>query len=199
MRHRSLITTLVLIVASPAAGIAVAQAAPNGPVTPHVARYAPPLVEMAAPRTLRPVARFKPRPKAAFPVKAPVGYGENAARYGSDRGGRMHEGQDMFAPPGTPLVAMFDSKVVEEGNGGGRGNYVALWSPSAKRTFVYLHMQSPAHVKTGEKVEAGQRVGELGCTGSCFGDHLHLEARSGKGANGAPNDPMPYLSRAKRR
>src|SRR4051794_32959166 len=109
MRHRSLITTLVLIVASPAAGIAVAQAAPNGAVTPHVARYAPPLVEMAAPRTLKPVARFKPRPKLAFPVKAPVGYGENAARYGSDRGGRMHEGQDMFAPPGTPLVAMFDS------------------------------------------------------------------------------------------
>ena len=61
----------------------------------------------------------------------------------------MHEGQDIFAPAGTPLVAMHDSKVVEEGNGGGRGNYVALCSPSVNSTFVYLHMQSPAHVKTG--------------------------------------------------
>jgi len=199
MRPRSLITTLVLIVASPAAGIAVAQAAPNGPVTPQVARYAPPLVKMAATRTLKPVGKFKPRPKSAFPVKAQVGYGESGARYGTDRGGRMHEGQDMFAPAGAPLVAMFDSQVVEEGNGGGRGNYVALWSPSVNRTFVYLHMQSPSRVKTGEKVKAGDRVGELGCTGSCFGDHLHLEARTGKGANGAPNDPMPHLSRAKRR
>ncbi len=199
MRPRSLITTLVLIVASPAAGIAVAQAAPNGPVTPNVARYAPPLVKMAATRTLKPVGKFKPRPKSAFPVKAQVGYGESGARYGTDRGGRMHEGQDMFAPAGAPLVAIYDSEVVEEGNGGGRGNYVALWSPSVKRTFVYLHMQSPSRVKTGEKVTAGESVGELGCTGSCFGDHLHLEARTGKGANGAPNDPMPYLSRAKRR
>ncbi len=199
MRSRSLMTTLLLTAASPAAGIAVAQAAPNGPVTPHVARYAPPLVKVAAPRTLEPVDNFEPRPKSAFPVKAPVGYGESAARYGSDRGGRMHEGQDMFAPAGTPLVAMQDSTVVEAGDGGGRGNYVALWSPSVRRTFVYLHMQSPAHVKVGEQVKAGRRVGELGCTGSCFGDHLHLEARSGKGANGAPNDPMPYLIRAKRR
>ena len=199
MRPRSLITTLVLIVASPVAGIAVAQAAPNGPVTPQVARQAPPLVKMAATRTLQPVGRFKPRPESAFPVQAQVGYGESGARYGTDRGGRMHEGQDVFAPAGTPLVAMHDSEVVEEGNGGGRGNYVALWSPSVKRTFVYLHMHSASRAKTGEKVEAGERVGELGCTGSCFGDHLHLEARTGKGANGAPNDPMPYLSRAKRR
>jgi murein DD-endopeptidase MepM/ murein hydrolase activator NlpD len=199
MRPRSLITTLVLIVASPVAGIAVAQAAPNGPVTPQVARQAPPLVKMAATRTLQPVGRFKPRPKSAFPVQAQVGYGESGARYGTDRGGRMHEGQDVFAPAGAPLVAMYDSEVVEEGNGGGRGNYVALWSPSVKRTFVYLHMQSASRVNTSEKVKAGERVGELGCTGSCFGDHLHLEARTGKGANGAPNDPMPYLSRAKRR
>ncbi len=196
MRSRSLITTLLLIVASPAAGIAVAQAAPNGPVTPQVAQSAPPLVKMAGPRTLKPVGRFA---DIAFPVKAPVGYGESGARYGTDRGGRMHEGQDIFAPAGTPLVAMHDSKVVEEGNGGGRGNYVALYSPSINRTFVYLHMQSPAHVKTGSKVRAGQRVGELGCTGSCFGDHLHLEVRRGNTTEGAPTDPMPHLIRAKRR
>jgi murein DD-endopeptidase MepM/ murein hydrolase activator NlpD len=89
--------------------------------------------------------------------------------------------------------------VVEEGNGGGRGNYVALYSPTVKRTFVYLHMQAPARVKNGARVRAGQRVGELGCTGSCFGDHLHLEVRRGKGTTGAPTDPMPHLKRAKRR
>ena len=196
MRSRSLITTLLLIVASPAAGIAVAQAAPDGPVTPQVARYAPPLLKMAGPRTLKPVGRFE---TVAFPVKAPVGFGESGARYGTDRGGRMHEGQDIFAPAGTPLVAMHDSKVVEEGNGGGRGNYVALYSPSNNRTFVYLHMQSPARVEMGSEVRAGQRIGELGCTGSCFGDHLHLEVRRGNATTGAPTDPMPHLIKAKRR
>jgi murein DD-endopeptidase MepM/ murein hydrolase activator NlpD len=196
LRSRSFIPVLLLIAASPAAGIAVAQASPNGPVTPQVTRYAPPLLKMVGPDTLKPVGRFE---TVVFPVRAPVTYGEGAARYGADRGGRMHEGQDMFAPPGTPLVAMRDSTVVEEGNGGGRGNYVALYSPAVKRTFVYLHMQAPARVKNGERVRAGRRVGELGCTGSCFGDHLHLEVRRGKGTTGAPTDPMPHLKRAKRR
>lgn len=174
----------------------MAEAAPDGPVSPTVARDAPPLLKLVAPRTLKPIGRFD---TTVFPVKAPVKFGTGQAAYGADRGSRMHEGQDMFAPAGTPLVAMRDSTVIEEGNGGGRGNYVALYSPAIKRTFVYLHMQSPARVKTGRHVRAGQRVGELGCTGSCFGDHLHLEVRRGRGTTAPPTNPMPYLNRAKRR
>ena len=195
MLFRSLITPLLLTAASPAAGIAMAQA-PDEPVSARVAPSVPPLVKIA-PRALRPLRALEP-PRAAFPVQGTVRYGEAGARFGTDRGARMHEGQDVFAPAGTPLVAMRDSTVVEEGNGGGRGNYVALHSPSARLTYVYLHMRSPARVKTGRRVRAGQRVGELGCTGSCFGDHLHLEIRRGGATTGAPTDPLPQLLQASR-
>ena len=195
MLFRSLITPLLLTAASPATGIAMAQA-PDEPVSARVAPSVPPLVKIA-PRALRPLRALEP-PRVAFPVQGKVRYGEAGARFGTDRGARMHEGQDVFAPAGTPLVAMRDSTVVEEGNGGGRGNYVALHSPSARLTYVYLHMRSPARVKTGRRVRAGQRVGELGCTGSCFGDHLHLEIRRGGATTGAPTDPLPQLLQASR-
>ncbi len=47
----------------------------------------------------------------------------------------------------------------------------------------------------GQPVREGQRVGELGCAGSCFGDHLHFEIRRGRSLEGAPLDPLPDLKR----
>jgi murein DD-endopeptidase MepM/ murein hydrolase activator NlpD len=129
------------------------------------------------------------------PVHGAVRYGQGGARFGADRGGRSHEGQDVFAPAGTPLVAVRDGVVLETGNGGGRGNYVAIYSPAARQTYVYLHLLEPASVGPGQRLRAGARVGRLGCTGSCFGDHLHFEVRRGKGLEGAPRDPLPLLRR----
>ena len=138
----------------------------------------------------------KPLPPAAeFPVRGQIGWGEQDARFGAYRGGRMHEGQDVFAKAGTPLVAIRGGRIVEMGDDGGRGNYVALWSPAARRTFVYLHMLRPSHVGLGDTVERGERVGAVGCTGSCWGDHLHLEIRRGRGTTGPPLDPLPLLRR----
>ena len=128
-----------------------------------------------------------------FPVRGPVRWGEQDARFGASRGGHVHEGQDVFAPVGTPLVALRDGRVVETGDDGGRGNYVAIWSRAARRSFVYLHMLHPSRVGPGRRVRAGQRVGAVGCTGSCWGDHLHLEVRRGRGTTGRPLDPLPLL------
>jgi murein DD-endopeptidase MepM/ murein hydrolase activator NlpD len=139
-----------------------------------------------------------PAPKSVFPVAGPVGYGESGAQFGADRGGRMHEGQDVFAPTGTPLLAVADGQVVETGNDGGRGNYVAIHGTRTGRTYVYLPMSEPSRVATGERVRAGQRVGSLGCTGSCFGPHLHFEVREGRGTQGPPVDPRPFLLRRRR-
>ena len=140
------------------------------------------------------IALLRPEPgTAAFPVAAPVSYGQGQAHYGADRGGRMHEGQDLFAPAGTPLVAVRDVRVLEAGNGGGRGNYVALFSAAAGETYVYMHMLEPAAVKTGQQIRAGGEVGKLGCTGSCWGDHLHFELRAGRGSQAPPRDPNPLL------
>jgi murein DD-endopeptidase MepM/ murein hydrolase activator NlpD len=136
---------------------------------------------------------------AVFPVEGEVGFGESAARFGAWRGGHRHEGQDVFAPAGSPLLALRDGKVVETGDAGGRGNYVAVFNPDLDQTYLYLHMEKPARLEPGEWVRAGQRVGAVGCTGACWGDHLHLELRRGRGTQGRPVDPLPLLRRLRPR
>jgi murein DD-endopeptidase MepM/ murein hydrolase activator NlpD len=133
------------------------------------------------------------QPDDWFPVRGIVDFGEAEARFGAWRDGRRHEGQDVFAKPGTPLVSVRAGTVVETGDDGGRGNYIAIWTPEAKVTFVYLHMRAPARLGEGESVEAGGRIGAVGCTGSCDGYHLHLEMRQGRGTGGKPLDPLPML------
>jgi murein DD-endopeptidase MepM/ murein hydrolase activator NlpD len=95
-------------------------------------------------------------------------------------------------------VAVRDGVVVETGDDGGRGNYVAIFSAKARETYVYLHMNEPSRVDPGERVRAGRRIGSVGCTGLCFGDHLHFEVRRGRGTQGAPRDPLPLLLRWRR-
>ena len=139
------------------------------------------------------VRRERSRP--FFPVRAPFNWGQSGARFGAGRGGRAHAGQDVLARTGAPLVAIADGVVVETGNDGGRGNYVALYDPRERRTYVYLHMDRPSRARRGERVRGGELLGGVGCTGSCFGDHLHFEVRRGRGPDGAPIDPLPLLRR----
>jgi murein DD-endopeptidase MepM/ murein hydrolase activator NlpD len=139
--------------------------------------------------------RAAERPAAVFPLLAEPDWGEADARFGAYRSGHSHEGQDVFAPAGTPLVAIRDGRVVETGDDGGRGNYIAIWSRETDSTYLYLHMQSPARHQPGDRVRVGERVGAVGCTGSCWGDHLHFEVRRGRGTTGAPHDPLALLQR----
>ena len=172
---------------------AVAAGAPAAAATSEQLAALAPTLEAAGRLATLQSLRHPPRPEVVFPVRGRVGYGEQDTRFGAWRGGHVHQGQDVFAPAGTPLVAMRDGRVVETGDDGGRGNYVAIWSRPERRTFVYLHMLRPSRVRVGERVRAGQRVGAVGCTGSCWGDHLHLEVRRGRGTTGRPLDPRPLL------
>jgi murein DD-endopeptidase MepM/ murein hydrolase activator NlpD len=138
-----------------------------------------------------------------FPVggPAPHDYGEAAAKFGADRYGHAHQGQDVFAKPGTPLLAVRDGIVLDGGGGKsfyayGGGNALVIYGPADDRSYVYLHMLEPSPLRAGDKVRAGQVVGQVGCTGSCYGPHLHFEIRRGKvayGHEGKPIDPLPYL------
>jgi murein DD-endopeptidase MepM/ murein hydrolase activator NlpD len=175
--------------------MAAAAGAPAAAATAeHLAALAPTLEAASRLATLESL-RGPPRPATVFPVRARVDFGEPDARFGAWRGGHVHQGQDVFARAGSPLVAIHDGRVVETGDDGGRGNYVAMWNRELRRTFVYLHMLHPSRVRVGERVRTGQRVGSVGCTGSCWGDHLHLEIRVGRGTTGRPLDPLPLLRR----
>jgi murein DD-endopeptidase MepM/ murein hydrolase activator NlpD len=160
----------------------------------ELAALAPTLEAASRLATLESLRR-PPRPAAVFPVRGRADFGEADARFGAWRGGHVHEGQDVFAPAGTPLVAIRDARVVETGDDGGRGNYVAMWSRGLRRTFVYLHMLHASRVHVGERVRSGERVGSVGCTGSCWGDHLHLEVRVGRGTMARAVNPLPLLRR----
>lgn len=139
------------------------------------------------------------RPAAVFPIAArSVDYGTATNRFGAQRSSHAHAGQDVFAPAGAPLRAVRDAVVVEAGSDGARGNHVALYSPAAGLTFAYFHLEAPSPLRVGWRVRAGQRVGAVGCTGSCQGDHLHFEVRRGRGGRGALVDPLPLLRRWQR-
>ena len=92
-------------------------------------------------------------------------------------------------------MAPVDATVIEAGSDGGQGNYVHLYDAEAKRTYVYMHMIEPASVRTGERVSAGTALGGVGCTGSCWGDHLHFEVRDGRGLEAEAARPVAAAAR----
>ena len=125
--------------------------------------------------------------KTVFPLLGQPEWGD-----GLDTG-RGHEGQDLLIAAGTPIVSVAAGQVLETGNSGGRGNFASIYDPAANRTYNYFHMLEPARVSAGQKVRMGERIGEVGCTGSCWGDHLHFELRAGRSPYGPVLNPVPFL------
>jgi murein DD-endopeptidase MepM/ murein hydrolase activator NlpD len=103
------------------------------------------------------------------------------------RWGRMHEGIDIGVGYGTPIHAAAAGRVVYAGWMSGYGNLVAIDHGGGIST-AYGHQSSIA-VSVGQIVAQGETIGYVGCTGHCFGPHLHFEVR----INGAPVDPLGYL------
>ena len=103
------------------------------------------------------------------------------------RWGSMHEGVDIAVPSGTPIRAAASGTVAMAGSMGGYGNYTCIDHGGGLST-CYAHQSSIA-VSSGQPVGQAQVIGYVGCTGHCFGDHLHFEVRVG----GAAVDPMGYL------
>jgi murein DD-endopeptidase MepM/ murein hydrolase activator NlpD len=103
------------------------------------------------------------------------------------RWGRMHEGIDIAAGSGTPIAAAASGTVISVGYMGGYGNLVVVDHGGGLAT-AYAHLSGYA-VGSGQSVSQGQVVGYVGCTGHCYGPHLHFEVR----VNGAAVDPLGYL------
>ena len=116
-----------------------------------------------------------------WPVSGPV-----TSPFGM-RWGRMHTGIDIGVPYGTPIRAAASGQVIYAGWMDGYGNLVFIDHGRGISTG-YAHQSSIA-VSNGQAITQGQVIGYVGCTGHCFGPHLHFEVR----VNGTPVDPLAYL------
>jgi len=127
-----------------------------------------------------------------FPIRGVHEYAEGAGRFG---GGRGHQGQDVFAECGTPLVAARGGVVRWRRMGGAAGNHVVIDGEQTDVDYAYMHLRDPALVARGDRVYTGQLIGFVGDTGRASGCHLHFEMWSGPGwyDGGEPFDPLGYL------
>jgi len=104
------------------------------------------------------------------------------------RGGRHHNGIDILAPEGTPVLAAESGLVSYAGKGlRGFGNAAVLDHGGGTKS-LYGHLKE-IHVKSGDAVEAGSVIGTVGRTGNATAYHLHFELV----VEGRPVDPADYL------
>ena len=114
-----------------------------------------------------------------FPVAGPHWTRGAIGEFGAPRdGGRTHEGFDIVAACGTPLVAVRGGRVREAGYDPVLyGNFLLIHGEGERRSYFYAHLRRPASVGRGDRVFTGERVGVVGETGNArtVGCHLHFE------------------------
>jgi murein DD-endopeptidase MepM/ murein hydrolase activator NlpD len=143
-----------------------------------------------------------PPPPAAstvgvFPVQGEHSFGGEESRFGAGRDDHIHQGQDITAAEGTPLVAPLASTVTWISyQAGGAGHYVVLRGVDG-RDYVFMHLKTGSIVVAkGAVLAAGMQFAQVGNTGSSSGPHLHFEIwPDGWYSSSAskPIDPLPQL------
>jgi murein DD-endopeptidase MepM/ murein hydrolase activator NlpD len=127
-----------------------------------------------------------------FPIQGAHTYGQGI---GAARGGRSHQGQDVFAACGTSLVSPTNTKVLLSGTQRLAGNYLVLRYKRLRHDYFFAHLATPALVTKGQKLAPGQQIGTVGDTGNASGCHMHFELwkRPGWYRGGRAIDPLPTL------
>jgi murein DD-endopeptidase MepM/ murein hydrolase activator NlpD len=130
-----------------------------------------------------------------FPIRGKHSYGTGIAAFGTARSGHTHQGQDVFAACGTPLVAARGGIVKLNQNESNAGNYLVIDGAGTDIDYVYMHLQDRSPLKKGAVVMTGQVIGAVGDTGDAVGCHLHFEMWSAPGwyTGGQPFDPLASL------
>lgn len=128
-----------------------------------------------------------PLPSGSYSLGTPSVHGFGACRSG---GSCPHQGQDMLASSGTPIMAAIDGTVGTAGWSGGFGNLVTVEGTvdGSSVTIKNGHMSSIA-VSAGQAVKKGDVIGYVGSTGFSDINHLHVEVWVG----GSVYDPRSYL------
>lgn len=128
-----------------------------------------------------------------FPILGAWRFGGAATVFGANRG---HQGNDMFASCGTPVVAASAGTVKVNKTEARAGNYVVVTDTPSGEDHVYMHLESRSVLTVGARVEAGSTVGYVGDTGRADGCHLHFEIWTAPGwySGGSARDPRRTLA-----
>ncbi len=121
--------------------------------------------------------------KGYYRLSSPFGY----RRHPITRRKHLHNGVDIPAPKGKKIASAGSGQVIRSTYHYSYGNYVAVAHGDGYMT-LYAHM-SKRSVKVGDIVKTGQKLGEVGTTGSSTGNHLHFSVKK----NGKWQNPMKYF------
>ena len=102
---------------------------------------------------------------------------------------QFHNGIDLAAPGGSPILAAYNGKVVAADYSGSMGNYIMIDHGDGLYT-IYMHA-SALYVSKGASVSKGQKIAAVGSTGRSTGNHLHFSVR----LNGNYVSPWNYISK----
>ncbi|MFM8520184.1 MAG: M23 family metallopeptidase [Solirubrobacterales bacterium] len=126
-----------------------------------------------------------------FPVPAPHTYGDGIGA------GRGHQGVDVLADCGKPLLAARGGRVYwNDYQASGAGHYLVInLAGTGGQSHVYMHLTEPSPLRKGTFVRTGQRIGTVGTTGRSTACHLHFEHWSAPGwyQGGTFLDPTSQL------
>ena len=127
-----------------------------------------------------------------FPVRGAHTYGDG---FGVARTGHTHQGVDVMAACGTPLVAARGGVIKYNGTHPAAGNYLVIDGADTGVDTVYMHLRARSPLKKGAPVRTGQPIGFVGQTGDATACHLHFEEWSAPGwyTGGAAFDPLADL------
>ena len=115
-------------------------------------------------------------PGGIFPVQGFHTYGGADARFGAGRVGHTHQGQDVTAARGTPIVTPVAGTVLfTDYQAGAAGEYIVLHADDGRDMFFAHCVRRSTVVKPDQRVGPGGRLCDVGATGDASGPHLHFE------------------------
>jgi hypothetical protein len=143
-----------------------------------------------------PAPAASPAGRGVFPVAGAFSFGGADARFGAGRPGHIHQGQDILAAAGTPVVAPYGGTVSSTSyQATGAGEYVVLDAADGRDYFFAHCTRRSTVVAPGTVVAAGAPLCLVGSTGTATGPHLHFEIWNvgWRIKGGYPIDPLPEL------
>lgn len=186
--------------AGPAGGQLLRRASASGKTTLTVKAKPAPVVPAPQPATPPVVGPTTPvvdpgvTSDGVFPVAGAHSFGDG---FGVGRPGHQHQGQDVLAAEGTPVVAPLAGTIVARDYQASAAGFYLTLDAADGRSFFFAHCQQDTFAVTvGQAVAAGQQLCRVGHTGDASGPHLHFEIWIGgwrRDAASHPVDPLAQL------